>query len=172
MSQAGVCPVVCISSTPDSFSWAESVEIPAIPRRCLYCRAWLTRVLCGPLWCVFGPELFGQSQFIIVQLRRLQQTTDLLASLHIRSLGVSLLLLLLDEEELGIVASEFLEGDEEISQVQAELVVLSVECEQTLDKDSDLGTGTKLAMHPGGKELLHTLGGWGRQFARGSQQSC
>lgn len=56
------------------------------------------------------------------------------------------LLLLLDDEQLSIVTSKFLERDEEVTQVKAELVVLGVEREQSLDKGCDLGTLTRLAV--------------------------
>jgi hypothetical protein len=38
-------------------------------------------------------------------------------------------LLLLDDKQLGIVAREFLEGDEEITEVESELIVLRVKRE-------------------------------------------
>jgi len=79
-----------------------------------------------------GPELLADSQLLIVNLRRLEQTTNLLPPLHVGSLGISLLLLLLDNVKLRVVAGKLLEGDEEIPEVQSELVVLRVEVEESL----------------------------------------
>jgi hypothetical protein len=51
---------------------------------------------------------------------------------------VALLLLLLDEVQLGIVAGELAQRDEEVAQRQPELVVLRVEREQALGEGRDL----------------------------------
>ena len=60
-------------------------------------------------------------------------------------LGVPLLLLLLDEIQLGVVAGELTERDEEVTQRQPELVVLRVKCEEAFDESLDLTTVKMLA---------------------------
>lgn len=50
------------------------------------------------------------------------------------------MLLLLQEVELGIVAGEFPKGDKEVTQREAELVVLGVKSEESLNKRGNLGT--------------------------------
>jgi hypothetical protein len=64
-------------------------------------------------------EFDGKSQLVILrlQLGRLQKAANLRTTLDIRSLGVTLLLLLLKKEQLGVVASELSQGDEEVTQV-------------------------------------------------------
>lgn len=84
---------------------------------------------------------------IILQLRRLHQAADLGSPVEVSLLLGCVLLLLLDLEELGIVASELLERDEEVTQVEPEFVVLRVESEQSLDKGSDLWAVGTLAMY-------------------------
>ena len=95
----------------------------------------------------FCPQFLAESQFVIllVYLGWLEQTADLGSSLEVCSLGIPLLLLLLHDEELGIVADELLERDEEVAEVQPELVVLRVQREETLNEGGDLGTAYLLA---------------------------
>lgn len=50
------------------------------------------------LGCILGSKFFTQSQLFVVQLRGLQQTANLLPSLHVCRLGITLLLLLFDNE--------------------------------------------------------------------------
>lgn len=54
------------------------------------------------------PELLTKSQLVILnlKLRRLQETTNLGATLALGSLGIALLLFLLVQEELSIVTRE------------------------------------------------------------------
>jgi hypothetical protein len=47
-------------------------------------------------------------------------------------------LFLFDNEELSVVASKLFEGDEEITEVESELVVLRVKREQAFDEACDL----------------------------------
>ena len=58
----------------------------------------------------------------------------------LRRLGRSLLLLLLNQVQFRVVARELSQRDKEVSQSQTELVILSVERKQTLDKRRDLCT--------------------------------
>lgn len=98
--------------------------------------------------CEFVPELSPKSQLIIIvlQLRWLDQTADLGSSVNIRLLPGRILLLLFNLEQLGVVPGKLLQGDKEVTQVQPELVVLRVECEQALDEDSNLWPGEMLAV--------------------------
>lgn len=88
------------------------------------------------------------SQLIVLglNLRRLQQTAHLGSSFVVCSQLLLVLLLLLNSKQLGIVAGELLERDQEITKVQSELVILVVEANQTLDEKVDLGTMQKLAL--------------------------
>jgi hypothetical protein len=93
-------------------------------------------------WREFVPELLGPSQLIIfgLDLGRLKQATDLGSSFMVRGELVASLLFLLNNVELGIVASEFFERDQEIAQSQSELIVLVVQCDKALNESIDLGT--------------------------------
>lgn len=65
------------------------------------------------------PELDGKSQLIVLclQLGRLQEAANLGTPLNICRLGIALLLLLLEKEELGVVTGELSQGDEEVTQM-------------------------------------------------------
>jgi hypothetical protein len=78
--------------------------------------------------CELVSKFLAKSQLVILnlQLGWLQQTTDLGAALALSSLRVLLLPLLLVQEELGIVARELTERDQEVTQRRPELVVLGV----------------------------------------------
>jgi hypothetical protein len=49
------------------------------------------------------------------------------------------LLLLLHRIQVGVVASKLLEGDQEVTKVEPELVVLVVETNEPFNEDVDLG---------------------------------
>ncbi len=79
---------------------------------------------------------FRGSQIVVIflDLRRLEQTANLGPAVVLGLLGFALLLLLLDEIELGVIPGKLPEGDEEVAQAKAEPVVLCVEGEQALDE--------------------------------------
>jgi hypothetical protein len=118
---------------------SKTVNSPAVELIVLLLRSFRL-LLAGSRWSKLGPELLAESQLVILllELRRLEQTADLGSPLVLGRLGVSFLLLLLDQVELGIVAGKLPEGDEEISQCEAELVVLRVEREEAFNKRRDL----------------------------------
>lgn len=81
--------------------------------------------------CKFISKLCPKSELIVIvlQLRRFHQTADLGSPVKVSLLLGRIFLLLLDLVQLGIVPSEFLQRDEEITQVESEFVVLRVEAE-------------------------------------------
>lgn len=96
----------------------------------------------------FVPELLPKSQLVVIslKLRWLHKTADLGSPVKISLLLRSIFFLLLDLVELGIVAGKFLQGDEEIAEVKAELLISCVESEQAFNKCGDLWSVNKLAM--------------------------
>lgn len=58
-----------------------------------------------------------------------------------------ILLLFLDLVQLGIVTSEFLQCDEEVTQVESEFVVLRVETKQALNERSNLWSDEESARY-------------------------
>jgi hypothetical protein len=99
---------------------------------------WLTRL--G--FRIFGPELFLESQVVVVvrKLGGLQQTSDLGLTLALSRLSIPLLLLLLLSIQLGVVSRKLLQLDEEITEVQFEPVICSIQREQSFNERFDLGT--------------------------------
>lgn len=92
-------------------------------------------------WHKLVPELLLESQFVVFDLRRLEKAADLGAPLHFGRLCFSLLLLLLDDVELLVVPRKLLERNQEVSKVESELVVLSVESKEPLDECRRLNPG-------------------------------
>lgn len=128
---------------PQSTHFSQAVKLPAIARGFERIGA----IFLIPYGYEFCSEFFAESQLLFVKLGRLEETTDLLTPLHIGRLGIPFLLLLLDSKELGVVPSELLEGDQEVSEVQAELVVLGVQGENSLHEAVYLRPGLLSALH-------------------------
>jgi hypothetical protein len=99
---------------------------------------WLTRL--G--FRIFGPELFLESQVVVVvrKLGGLQQTSDPGLTFALSRLSIPLLLLLLLSIQLGVVSRKLLQLDEEITEVQFESVICSIQREQPFNERLDLGT--------------------------------
>jgi hypothetical protein len=71
----------------------------------------IVRRACGNV----SVQLNVQSQLVIVHLRRLQETADLHSPLTLLLLGFGRCLLALFCKQLGVVARELLERDEEVT---------------------------------------------------------
>lgn len=130
-------PSPCLVSV---LSPSEAVQSPAVEtaRRLLLAATFLSAR--GVQRCELVAKLLSESQLVVIvlQLRRLHEATDLRSPVQVCLLLGSVFFLLLHLVQLGIVSSVLLHGDEEVTQVKPELVVLRVEREQPLDKGSDL----------------------------------
>jgi hypothetical protein len=84
---------------------------------------------------IFGSELLSESQLIIlVDFRRFQQPSDLRGSLALSLLGGLLSGFSIFGVEVGVVSREFLELDEEVSDVELEAAEVTAECEEAFDE--------------------------------------
>ena len=54
-------------------------------------------------------------------------------------LGVPLLLLLLNDVQVGVVSDKLFQRNEEVAQAKSKLIVLRIEGEESLDECIDLG---------------------------------
>ena len=85
-------------------------------------------------------QLDVKSQLVIIHLRWLQQTSHLHRSLTLLLLGCLGRLLTLFREQLGIVARELLQGDEEVAKYNLEPIKIRVGGEQSINEGRDLST--------------------------------
>jgi hypothetical protein len=86
----------------------------------------------------------GQSELVVlVQIGRFEQAADLHRPLSLGFLGVGHLLLALFGEQLGVVAGELLELNEEVAQDDLELGEVVVVREEAVDEGLDLNAGTR-----------------------------
>lgn len=107
------------------------VQVPAVKnaRRTL----WAARLLSArDVWrCEFVAKLLSESQLVVVvlQLRRLHEAANLRSPVQVCLLLGSIFFLLLHLVQLGVISSILLHGNEEVTQVQPELVILRVKRE-------------------------------------------
>lgn len=148
-----------------------AVSVPAVTDASLGCSRTThlapRRKLCS--------KFLAQSQLVVVEFGWLEETPDLLSPFHIGSLGVALLLFLLDDKKLCIIPCELLERNQKVSEVEAELVVLRVEAEEALNEARNLRPICVLLAPGAGAQRGNctlTAAGWGRRCEGASRPSC
>lgn len=90
----------------------------------------------------FVPEFLAKSQLVVLclDLRWLQQATNLRTSLVVGRKLVASFLLLLNDKEICIVIGELLERDQEISDLESEFLVRCIQGEKAFNECTNLGT--------------------------------